>query len=217
MINIVSNIGYALLALLILTIILHFFLVYPKNLSKRQWKKVDYIWISLTAVGLIGATDSARLLFDNSQVSIDEHRIPAEYQYTLSFLLPEGSKIVCREHKRDEYSPPNYDSIVADDDRSCAWSKQVYNIVSSIDTSAYPPIDTTKIPQLTTVVNVWFKGLVLDNIRRYNTLVLEKQQLESDMHSEGQLLVKLFTPLLLILGLAIRITKVSGELRHEKG
>jgi hypothetical protein len=54
--NLISNFWYALSALILATIIFHTLLVYPKNLSKRQWKQIDYFWISLTALGLIGTT-----------------------------------------------------------------------------------------------------------------------------------------------------------------
>jgi hypothetical protein len=215
MINIFLNFGYALLALAVITIILHFLLVYPRNLSKTQWKKVDYLWIALTAFGLIGSTNSVRVMYNKNQISLYDHSIPFQYHYLRSFLTPDGSKAVCLEYVRDRLSPPDFDSIVADQTRSCEWSKKMYQLTLVVDTFNYAAIDTAKIPTLRTKDNVWFRDMLISIIYEYNKQVKEKAVLQDGLTGETATMVLFYTPLLLIIGLAIRITKVSGELRHE--
>ena len=216
MIHVLSNIWYALLALFITILVLHLALVYPRNLSKKQWKRIDYVWISFTAIGLIGATNNVKVALSKNQLLIASDRIPFQYKYVCSFLSPEGSKTVCREFVRGELSPSNFDSVVVDYDRTCQWSKNLYRILTSIDTTNYQQIDTTKIPLLETNDNKWFKGVILEGIREYNKLVKEQYDNQAEIDSGQQSELLFFTPLLLILGLAIRITKVTGELRYEK-
>jgi hypothetical protein len=216
MINVLSNIWYALLALLITTSILHLILVYPKNLSKKQWKRIDYLWISLTAIGLIGATSNVKIALSKGQLSFANDRIPFQYEYLCSLLSPGGSKTVCRDFVREEYSPSNFDSIVADYNDACEWSIKTYKLIALVDTSNYQLIDTTKIPVLETKHNKWFKNIILDNIRGYNKLIEERRDSQNEIVNNQKNDLLFFTPLLLIFGLAIRITKVSGELRHEK-
>ena len=214
--NIVSNIWYALVALLIISIVLHLFLVYPKNLSKKQWKRVDYIWIELTAVGLIGTTNNVRLVLNKNQLLLTYPRLASQIKYINSFLSPEGSKIVCRTSVKTEYSPSNFDEIVKDDNNACEWSKKIYQIIKRIDTAAYTSVNMSEIPPLETSENIWFKGVILDNINKYNSLVLDKENCARQIDDLNKDTFLVFSPLLLILGLAIRLTKVTGELMHEK-
>jgi hypothetical protein len=213
---IVSNIWFALLALLVLTSILHFLFVYPKNLSKKSWKKVDYVWISFTVIGLIGATNNVTKEFSKNKIAVASSRKSFQYNFMLSFLDSEDSHIVCRTFNRSEYSPENFDAIVADFDRCCKWSKDVREIVTSIDTVKNDLVDMTKIPNLQTVNNIWYKNTVLENIEEYNKIVSEKIVNENVIYEANNGSLLFFTPLFLILGLAIRITKVTGELRNEK-
>ena len=215
MINIFIHYGWAFLALTVVTIILHFLLVWPRNLSKTQRKKIDYIWISLTALGLVGATNTVRVNYNKARISLYDNSIPFRYHYVLSFLGPDGSTTICGSYVKDKYSPPDFDSVVADQKRSCEWTKQVYNILSHVDTTNYHAIDTTKIPPLVTKEAAWFREMIFTVIREYNQQVNEKAKLQAELDDEFATAIQFYTPFFLILGLAIRITKVSGELRHE--
>lgn len=215
MINIISNAWYALLALVVLTTALHFLLVYPNNLSKKQWKKVDYIWISLTGIGLIGATSNVELFLSKSRAEMASDQIPFQYKYLSSFLQPEGSPTVCRHFMREANSPNNFDSVVQDFDRACEWSKIVYQIVSEIDTNDYRQIDKTRIPHLDTESNKWYKEVIIHNINKYNEIIKEKEGNQSRINSNSGINLMFLAPIFLILGISIRITKVSGEIRLE--
>ena len=213
---IVTNIWFALLLLLILTVVMHFLFVYPKNLSKKSWKKVDYIWISFTVIGLVGATNNVTKEFSKNKIAVASSRKSFQYNFMLSFLDSEDSHIVCREFTRSEYSPKDFDAVVDDFDRCCKWSKEVHKIVTSIDTLKNDFVDMSKIPYLQTVNNIWYKNTVLGNIEEYNKIVSEKIENENIIYETRNGSLLFFTPLFLILGLAIRITKVTGELRNEK-
>lgn len=54
------NYSYPILLLIFLIIIFDFFLIYLFPQSKRFWKQVDYFWVSLGFIGIIGATTSLR-------------------------------------------------------------------------------------------------------------------------------------------------------------
>ncbi len=214
--NIVSNIWYALIALVVLTLVLHVILVFPKNLSKKQWKKVDYIWISLTAIGLIGAVNNVGIIQKKNEIDAVSHRIPFQFKYLSHFLPPGGSPTVCREHTRTEYSPADFDSIVADYYRTCEWSRKMHLFISSVDTSQYELIDVSQIPVLETTENIWYKEEVLGIINEYNLLVKEWKKNDLEYLQNTTETLTFYMPFFLILGLAIRLTKVTGEIRHEK-
>lgn len=217
MINIVSNFYCAFLTLVVLTGVFHVFLVYPKNLSKKNWKIVDYVWISLTAIGLVGSINTVKIKLADGKANIATHRTSVQHKFILSYLLKEGSHIVCdREFIWKESSPSNFNEIVKDFERCCDWSKEVYKIVASIDTISYTWIDVEKIPDLKTESNQWFKQTIIDGINHYNSLVTEKIENEKVVDNYSNSIYSFLLPLFLIIGLALRLTKVTGELLHEK-
>jgi hypothetical protein len=210
----VSNSWYAFLALATLTLILHGLLVYPRNLSKKAWKRMDYLWLSLTAIGLISATNTVGQRLSKNEVALASYRIPMVYKDLLSYLSPIKSNWVCRTFNEGKYSPDDYDRVVADYDRACQWRSKMYAVVSSIDTLHYQPI--LNVPDLQVVESESFKNAVLRNVQLYNSLILQRDGNASNVDSYSNNELTFFTPLLLIIGLALRITKITGELRHEK-
>lgn len=214
--KVLSNIWWAIGALLILTIVLHFLLVYPKNLTKKQWKKIDYVWISLTAIGLIGATNNTKSILVKGEIYVTEQTIPTRLEPINTLLSAGGSSIVCREYVRNEFSPDNFDDIVRDYDESCEWSKKIFQIISRVDTKNYQEIDISIIPPLETTDNKWFRDLIINSISEYNDLVKKKKEQEKELESTSIEGFSILAPLFLILGLAIRITKTTGEIRYER-
>ena len=117
--KVISNFDYAIICFLIATMAFHLLLVYPKNLSKRGWKQVDYLWISLTAIGLIGPTTTVKSRVTRNQMEAINVRVPVAYRSPKYFLSPAYHSYVCRDNVRTELSPDNFDEIVEDDRRSC--------------------------------------------------------------------------------------------------
>lgn len=215
--NISTNIWCGFLALVVLTLILHICLVWLKNLSKKWWKRTDYIWLLLTAFGLIGVTNKVQERTSETQIELVNIRIPYRYHELYSILTPKDPDWICRKFIRSEYSPANFDAVVDDFNKACQWKSDMFNIVAKIDSPNYDLIDTTKIPYLNDNSNtIEFKRWVLQDIRNYNEEVAIKKQNEQINESSKYDTFTLFGPILLILGLSLRITKVSGELKHEK-
>jgi hypothetical protein len=130
-------------------------------------------------------------------------------------LTPEGSPTICHLRIKDQYSPIDFGSGAVDEKRSCEWAKRLYLIASAIDTSNYSPIDTAKIPELRTRDYAWFRDVLMGSVRDYDRQIRAKKDLQAQLEDETPVIATFFAPLLLILGVAPRITKVSGELRHE--
>jgi hypothetical protein len=57
---------------------------------------------------------------------------------------------------------------------------------------------------------------MLEDIRRYNSLVYERDNARRQLDYLKDEIFAFFKPLLLILGLSIRLTKVTGEVKLEK-
>jgi hypothetical protein len=218
--NIISNFWYALAALSIATLLFHVLFVWLQNLSKKQWKKVDYIWISLTAMGLIGTTRIAEKTISQNNSYAIKYEMAFNTKELLYHLTPENSSWVCRTFVKDKYSPENLEDLQLKYDAACEWRTKVAKVVvNAIDSPKLEIIDVKKLPEL--VENdsqiKTFKKIVLDYIKQYNNCVTALQK-NADLQQNGDsdIIMIYFSPILLILGLALRITKVTGELKYEK-
>jgi hypothetical protein len=216
--KVISNTWYALAILILLTGVLHLLLVFPKNLSKKAWKKMDYLWLCLTMAGLISATNTVNSELSKGELEDALYRGKFNLKLIQEDLSPQRSTWVCTTLVRDEYSPHNFDEIASDFKKACAWRAMVFEQISRIDTSDMSKILVNKIPQLQvkeeTILD--YEKQILSRIDEYNKLVTQKENAKIKITSSSNQQLTFFAPLLLILGFALRLTKISGELRHEK-
>lgn len=68
-----------LLTLLISLIIFHLLFIWLFPQSKKFWKKIDYLWISLGIVGIIGSTYSLRREYSNVRNNWHVHFLKQDY------------------------------------------------------------------------------------------------------------------------------------------
>ena len=214
---IISKWLFGLVVLVLLTLLFHYLFVWRKNLSKRQWKKVDYWWVALAFMGVITAISKVDLRFVDHEIEDLTNRLPGQYQSIHTRLAPPNLANLCKESVKREFPPADYDSIVADYKKSCLWATTAFYILSAIDTNNYSTFPTSKLPPVT--VNNKVILFTMNELRKdivvYNVMVatLEKDKKLKKDSSED--LATYFAPLFLIAGLALRITKTSGELKYE--
>jgi hypothetical protein len=218
--NIITNPWIAILTLIIATGILHLLLVWPKNLTKRQWKKVDYYWILLTSLGIIGTTRVAEKTISQNDSYVVKYQLLFEADQLVSYLTPENSSWVCRTFTKTEFSPENIEEVQKEYDKACQWRNDVSKIViKSIDTINFNLIEIKKLPILNandSQIKV-FKNDIFDHIKTYNNCVkILKKNSQIQEPTTGDIMIIYFSPILLIAGLSLRITKVTGELKYEK-
>jgi hypothetical protein len=198
------------------TIILHLALVWPGNLSIKQWKFVDYIWISLTAVGLVGTTRTVQKMISGNRLEDLSHQVAWSYDYFRRFISADNSSLPCILSYGKESSRKKFDGILNEYKGTCDWQKEIYRITTS-DTSDFQEIDIEKFPKLSVSdsVMVKFKGFLLSKITDYNKSVMErKRNKELTQQSSAENITNYFAPIFLIIGLALRITKVTWEFRQ---
>lgn len=193
---------------------LHVALVYWWPLSQRGWKKADYLWISLSLAGVLGATteirkESARGLADGQR-----RRVQAAMDYMTKTALPQAeAPYYC------EAPGPGANMLGDLRLRVCDWARQISERLPRPSAGVYPRIDRATLPPSDGLSqgNVTIEGAVNnveDGIRWYNAEVDNLEQLRRDAErSDGEWDYLLVSPYLLALGMALRITKTTGELR----
>lgn len=133
------------------------------------------------------------------------------------FSNPEGTYL-CMKFIRSEYSPDDFDKRQKQHDLRCEWLKEVASVAQSFSIKELPEIKYSSFPKPT------FKGESL--LERYKLLkkhidwYTEDRKAVSEVEaliskSEFEKTIFYLSPFLLCFALALRIAKVTGEIRHE--
>ena len=188
-------------------------------LTSVGWKKVDYYWVSLGLVGLLASVDANQAFFAKNYSEMESQRAGAALQSVVS-EAKFGPQLSCRQLVRGEYSPPAQEMARAQEmlDAQCAWYRRLDVALAARAANAMVRLDLVQLagplPQSNDPQE--FSGL-RTAAKVYNESLDDLQRLE-EMRQPGSLRigVQFIGPLLLMLAIALRLTKVSGEIRLER-
>jgi hypothetical protein len=194
------------------------------KLSKIAWKHVDYIWLGFAALGLFGSVSQVRMASATGQLDMYEARAMHSFESVRNSVTLYASSpgAICRTFVRTEYSPPpdELQRIQSEFDTTCAWVKQMNKSLSKHDMSPPKPVDRTTLPSRPNVTVNMLKEiyLSLDNQFGYFDQSMEDFETihEASKKSSMETLLVFLSPFLLAIALALRITKVTGEIKHER-
>lgn len=210
---------YLSIALIVLLTLFHVWLVVKKPLSKVGWKRVDYIWLAVAALGIMGQAGNVRMKLFTAVMESAR----ASSQYALLDLKQQANfavgPSVCRTFVRTENPPPNFDEIQREYSFACRELTKMTTDIRSAEVGRkvgflmdlHPLImKTTDKVLLTTLQN-------LENSHtKFKESLKEEKNAENKTHMTDLEYVLLFlSPYLLVIAVALRITKVTGEIRLE--
>ncbi|MDP8566786.1 hypothetical protein [Methylophilus aquaticus] len=217
---------YFCLALLLLTLVFHAFYVWFGNIKKVDMvflKQVDYFWLLAAVVGLISLSND--LNEEVSQAYINNAEGPkTQGAYSLFRRHLETALPVCIPRFRGEFSPSNFEEINEDSKMLCNASRRVYKKMPDSISEPYPIIEALGFNDSEFLFDVkgeanqsyiketmWFAERYREQQARYEKFRLAAR------HSNGYDFIKiLLGPGLLAFALAVRITKVTVEVKLAK-
>jgi hypothetical protein len=204
-------------------LVLHALLIRWLRLGKLGWKIVDYIWLGFALVGLITAVAQVRTTSATVLSTLVRQRATAAFEIAKSSL--EGYAAhpgpICRTFVRTENSPPpnEVESVQREYDSTCHW----LNAFARSLPSPPPPVPMQEInvpdaPKVTNeVLQQTVRGLASE-FETFNAEVGAFKAMEArSQHSELEEILGYLGPLLIVLALALRATKVTGELLLDRG
>ena len=217
-----TNIWTMMAVFTALLFVMHVVLVYWLKLGKVAWKRVDYVWLGFTVLGLIGASAQARQVMASNFLLASQDRVESSFSLARYWIDSyNGASYICRKFVRSQYSPPpeEFERLQKEYDVACGWFKSI---------SATVPVTVPKPPTLIlwnalpaeppeqdTVIKGCIRT-VRSALETYDNQVREHDALElKTKRSEFEFTFVLIFPLLLAFALALRITKVTGEIRLE--
>jgi hypothetical protein len=201
-------------------VVFYLLLIRVWPLSKDGWRIVDYVWLSAGAVGLIGATSQGRQLVAENVLRTYTQIEKSAYDPLFGYLEnPNRDDYLCRKIQPATFrSAEEADRLQEESDRFCAWYREIERILAGIDRESVVPRNT--FPPSPVVTDRLFQNELEDFERwlnQHNNLRVARLSLEAAAkRSDAEQMLTVFSPLLLALALALRITKVTGERRLDR-
>ena len=209
---------YIFLAFIFFLLLLHLVLIKVGKFSDIFWKKVDYVWLAAAVLGLYASSTQLNHALAKSYIENGEAlRTVSSYNGLHRFL--NGELWVCTPSQLTAYSPPNFDAIVRERIALCKQARDVARRLPKALPDDYPSLESMGYVRIGEhakydqefgrVIETW-AGMYRDQRSRYMTLVAASKP------TSTELTVNLFGPVVLAFALALRITKVSGEIKNAK-
>jgi hypothetical protein len=189
------------------------------RLSPIAWRRVDYIWLSMAFIGVLGATASGRQEVASNLLNMETSRLDSTKQFMTHMTTLYSSDGLC------DSSDTRAKAVQADaakgamnvHQQQCDWFTQAHAHLQStikanekIDLSAMRskfPIGADK--------DAYFS--ITNLVRSYNTNIQAVADLKEKMTSTDiETNVRLLGPLMIALALGLRMAKVTAEVKMDK-
>ena len=193
---------------------LHFAFVYQWPFSANTWRKADYWWLAFLVLGLVGAAGDVRRARAPDEVTTREARLTTSLSIA-RFVVSGGYH--CMHYVRSDFSPPNLEEIQAQRDRLCAWTREILNALPEA-----APVEVDDLELLSALSMPAISNAPLISEAQDVEEAIEDLHAAADSLNQARALLEptsweqfwtFFYPPLLALALALRITKVTGEVR----
>lgn len=192
-----------------------------------RWQYIDYVWLPLAFIGLVGTTQMNRSEMASTYLSVWQSRAENLLALSRSTVANYGrdDSYVCSKGKRSLYSPPAeiFDAIERDHASTCEWFRSVKPLLPHTIAEVPQGYSFSYLPPPPKLTSPAAKGPA-EAIEHLKALI--KQYLEASshiaMHSAEKetpiflIVARYLGPFVLAIALAIRITKVTGEIRIKR-
>jgi hypothetical protein len=208
---------YILAAFLVLLFVLHLVLVFWMKLGDVAWKRLDYVWLGTAVLGLLTASAQADHLLSKRYLEIFEGpRTESAYQLLRGTI---DTDQICLPRRRSAASAPNFDERNQEQQALCKRGKEIASKMPKHITEPFPPLEQTGYESLG-IESKYETGYV-ESVDYAAERYRQQQRSYAESLSAGKLssaeeTVTILGPLLLAFALALRITKVTGDIRNAR-
>ena len=199
-------------------LVFHLVLVYWMKLGDASWKRLDYVWLGTAVLGLLSASaQSDRFLSKRFLETFERPR--TESTYTMLRMMLDGHTYLCVPRQRSSASPPNFDQIVQEQQALCKRAQEIATKMPAKISDSFPPLEKTGYEPFG--IDAKFEIGYVQSVAKAAEQYREQQKRYEEFVSAGNLstgeeIITVFGPFLLAFALALRITKVTGDIRNAK-
>jgi hypothetical protein len=221
-----ADLWNVLLFALGLMVILHLLLVWirPLRLTATGWKRTDYLTVTLTSLSLISAVAATRQL----QLPIIDATLGARLREQNAWVTHQldwtrNYFCVTLAQGQPDANYPDYPGrahVLEQERRACDWFSRARVLLeqerAKPDAKVGPELfaDDREITHPT--AREYIDGLFRDTTTLRDLVEQRDDMRQRLARQEIDIYLTLFAPLLLAIAFALRITKVTGELRNSK-
>ena len=185
------------------------------------WKRIDYFWLVMAFVGLVGIVQKNRELMSNRFIETSQTQVFNSYKWLLSSAEFGQSGAICRAFIRTEFSPPKeqIEKTQREFDTQCLWFKDVLSKLKSGKDTEYSNriVNPSEMMDCPKAGDEWACKSFYERLTDYNNAVLTRDQLQAGSKlSNFEITLQIFAPFLIAIALALRVTKVTWEVKQEK-
>ena len=210
-----SLLGFFVAAL----VIFHLLLVWPRNLSKKGWKYVDYAWLAIALLTIVSLSSDIRRQITETKLELAIQRAKTMHALFSDLYVNQPPSYVCIKFVRDEFSPDNFDCVQEEFDRMCDWFGHFGSRFSNATLPDYHsfPVELIEEPNLTNEFLVEVIGELKRQLSYYNDAVDVRMRVSRETaETEFEKSIRFIWPWLFSLAIALRTSKVTGEVLHER-
>lgn len=217
LVEIATTPAYVLLVFVLFLAIFDFALVRLTTHNDIFWKKVDYFWLSAVAVGLLASSAQLNRTMAETYRNGEADRTVTEYGFLRHFL--DGQFLVCLPRHRTEMSPADFDAIVREQQDLCKKANDLAAKLPKVLPADFPTLESMGYAPIGDSAKYEPNfGKMLDGLAaRYRVRQARYSDLTAATKKSGwEFFVSIMGPLLIAFALALRITKVTGEIKNAK-
>lgn len=192
-------------------VILHYFLVFKKPLTLKQWKLAEYVWVILAMVSIIGVLEEAKFLRANQNVEQSRARAEEKLQ-AIENWFDVYTIYACDEPGAAEKFPA-----------LCRWMKvKSSDLTLILANESFPPDIPfnmlSGIDQVTDGIQDADRTIIKGYLDEYLSARRSYMRgLSSARRSSLSALIVSLAPIFFALAVALKFTKVTGEYRQSGG
>lgn len=218
----ISDIWIQVISFIIIISVSHLIFIYILNWSKKRWKQFDYLWLFTALLGIVFLFAEQRINIAKVEKESESSRTSFLLDEIINSTLPVVGGEYCLKFIKNEDSPDDFDHRVEQHNLECKWMENVnFYLIKQKVTSweNFPDISFEDLPPINFTPSYYFYKIedLKRSISEYNKQ--KNKYLKIKHISEKQDYEKILSflaPFLLLIALALRITKVTAELRFEK-
>lgn len=200
--------------------IFHVLLVRLFPLSSIRWKQVDYVWLAMALLGIIGSVSGNRAVIAENLQSMATARSTFALREVMNSAEFGTSIAICRQFVTSEFSPPPdvMEKTQRQFNAQCDWFKKVSEVLRAYEKDSAKQIDIVRlVGEPPTGGEAWAYSRFAQSVALYNDSLEDLDSLNKAKSNSGiESVFRFLGPLLIALALALRITKVSGEVALER-
>ena len=200
----------------------HAWLVCWKPMGEIGWKYVDYIWLGFAVIGLVGQAAQVRQQWYTSAYEMSHFRVEGalmSLKRTANFSI---GPAICRTFVRTEYSPKDFDQVQSEYNFACSeftrLTKEVLSSGDGRDVGFLDMLDTSKTRAKLTdpILTESLRNLDSDHRAFIDALKYRSDAKHKTKPTNIEFVLIVLSPFLFMFALALRITKVTGEIRLKR-